>query len=58
MQEIKNARQESSAQGIAEKRRGSSGMTIAERLLAAAFSESERICVMQKLFKMTGSCEV
>jgi hypothetical protein len=32
-------------------------MTIAQRLLAEASSESERICVEQKLFKMTGRCE-
>lgn len=33
------------------------GMTIAERLLAQASSETERISAKQKLFKMTGSCE-
>ena len=33
-------------------------MTIAERLLSEAYSETEKICVKQKLFKMTGRCEV
>lgn len=37
--------------------RGGEPMTIAELLLAEASSESERICVKQKLFKLTGSCE-
>jgi len=32
-------------------------MTIAERLLAEASSETERICIKQRLFKITGSCE-
>ena len=35
-----------------------SRMTIAERLLAETTSETERICVKQKLFKLTGSCKV
>ena len=33
-------------------------MTIAERLLSEAASETERICVKQRLFKLTGRCEV
>lgn len=33
-------------------------MNIAERLLAEASSETERICVKQELFEMMGSCEV
>jgi hypothetical protein len=33
-------------------------MNIAERLLAEVSSEMERICIKQKLFKMTGSCEL
>ena len=57
MQEIKNAKQESSARSIAVKRRGSNRVTIAERILINAFSESERICAKQILFKMTGRCE-
>ncbi len=32
-------------------------MTIAERLLAAAASESQRLAVKRKLFKLTGRCE-
>jgi hypothetical protein len=33
-------------------------MSIAERLLAEVRCESERICVKEELFKMTGSCEI
>jgi len=33
-------------------------MNMAERLLAEACCESERICIKQKLFKITGSCEI
>jgi len=35
-----------------------SRMTIAERLLAEASSETERIRIKQILFKTTGSCEL
>jgi hypothetical protein len=31
-------------------------MTIAERLLAEAGCESERLATKQKLFKLTGTC--
>jgi len=29
---------------------------MAERLLSEAYTETERICVKQKLFKLTGRC--
>jgi len=32
-------------------------MTIAERLLSEAASETERVCVKRKLFELTGRCE-